>query len=167
MPTLDELRRRYQEGAERIVVAPRHAEDTIKPSSGDELPLHPERVDVTKMRRAAREDKMAIGAGTRGESDIDKVEDKGKSGYKHSKTGRYTIAADGKDVRLHFGRYNGEQVSAILRSGKEGRSYVAWMLSPSQDFHKDLLDVVRYLKDEYDKEVAASRAIARSKVRGL
>lgn len=158
MPTLDELRRRYQKRAEER--APRHAEDIAESDSGDEAMLQPERADVTKMRRAAREDKMAIGSGTRG-TDLAK----GKTEHRGSR--RYTIAADGKDARLHFGRYNGEQVSMILRSGREGRSYVAWMLSPSQDFPKDLLDVVRYLKEEYDKEMAASKAITKSKVRGV
>lgn len=165
MPTLDELRRRYARNPADSAPRPSEApeaelpgseewwDDTLgPPSSGRRAGS----VDVDRMR-SSRFETLDDSAGS---PFPEKKKAKGRA------LGRYKIAADGKDALLHFGRYKDQQLSAILRSGRDGRGYLKWMLDGKQDFPSDLLDVVRYLLAEYDKEEAAARAIDKTKLRG-
>jgi hypothetical protein len=54
--------------------------------------------------------------------------------------GKWTLTDDGRDATLHFGKHNGQQISAMALDS-EARGYLKWMLGA--DFPADLLAVVR------------------------
>lgn len=108
---------------------PKHDPDDSKPRATP--PPRPGGVDVSKMAANAR----AMGAPAR-------VPPRQKGAEVRRPTARISIAVDGKDAILHFGRHRGKRLSDIVQTDKD---YLQWMINEPGDFPRDLIDVARWV----------------------
>jgi hypothetical protein len=82
--------------------------------------------------------------GKKGGVDMSKMESKRKR-PPGSKSGKYTISADGRDALLLFGKHNGEHVSTLAKD-HDHKSYLKWIISTG-DFDGDLMEICEYQLD--------------------
>lgn len=60
--------------------------------------------------------------------------------------GKFTIAVDGLDAKLEFGKFKGTLISQLAGS-REGCGYLDWMLE--EDFPEALKEVIRVVRSKF------------------
>lgn len=60
--------------------------------------------------------------------------------------GKFTIAVDGLDAKLEFGKFKGALISELAGS-REGCGYLNWMLE--EDFPEALKEVIRVVRSKF------------------